>query len=367
MYRIHIDHPGPGEAVRPGQIVHGWTTSPDPSESVQITVNGRKVSSQPVPRPDVEAALPGQNGKGFQFLFEPDSDTREHHIHFRIGDAERGIDFSLDMGDPRFAAGGSRSAQDPMVLELHLPAFVTSRPCHQNAVDLFKERGWVCRLPVEGIRSGDTRPFDCDRRPQMVVDVCGRIDGFKILELGPLEGGHTYQLERLGAGSILGIEASPEFYLKSLITKEILGLKARFLLGDFNLYLEETEERYDLVFASGVLYHMKDPIHTLSLISRVAPRVFIWSHYVPKSTVPAAPPIERHGFRCHYFEVFYPGYQHTGRRWSGVMPSCNRLYLNDITAALEFFGFDRVTTVEDDVGHVNGPAVSLVAEKTGRA
>ena len=59
----------------------------------------------------------------------------------------------------------------------------------------------------------------------MAVDVCGSIEGFRILELGPLESGHTYQLERLGAGSILCIEASPEFYLKSLIIKEILGLK----------------------------------------------------------------------------------------------------------------------------------------------
>jgi hypothetical protein len=110
---------------------------------------------------------------------------------------------------------------------------------------------------------------------------------------------------------------------------------------------------------------MIDPINTIYLISMVAPRVFVWSHYVPASSVPVKPPVERHGFRCHYFEVIYPGHSHTGRRLSGVMPSCNRLYLNDITAALKFFGFDKVTIVEDDVNHVNGPAVSLVAEKTG--
>jgi Protein of unknown function (DUF1698) len=365
VYKIHIDHPGPGQAVRPGQVVDGWTTSPDPSESVAITVNGRPVGAQSVPRPDVEAAIPGRNGKGFLFSFEPDPNTNDYSIHFQIGDAECVIAFSLDADVPDRAAEAIRHDPDSMISELHLPAFITSRPCHQNAIDLFKQRGWVCRLPVDGLRSGDTRPFDHDRRPRIVVDVCGSIEGFRILELGPLESGHTYQLERLGAGSILAIEASPEFYLKSLITKEILGLRARYLLGDFNLHLEETEERYDLVFASGVLYHMKDPIDTLYLISKVAPRVFIWSHYIPESTAPSAPPVERHGFRCHYFEVFYPGYQHTGRRWSGVLPSCNRLYLKDITAALEFFGFDRVTIAEDDVHHANGPAVSLVAEKTG--
>ena len=47
------------------------------------------------------------------------------------------------------------------------------------------------------------------------------------------------------------------------------------------------------------------------------------------------------------------------------MPSCNRLYQKDIIAALKYFGFDRVTITEDAVGHMNGPAVSLVAEMAG--
>jgi hypothetical protein len=366
MYEIHIDHPGPGEAVRPGQVFEGWTTSPDPSESVAITVNGRPVGSQSTPRPDVEATLPGRYVKGFLFSFEPDSNATDYHINFAIGDAERAIAFSLGADSPSVADETVQHDQDPPISEFHLPRFVTSSPCHQNAIDLFKENGWVCRLPVEGIQSGDTPLFDAiDRRPQMVVDICGNIERFKILELGPLESGHTFQLERLGARSILGIEASPEFYLKSLVTKEILGLKAHYLLGDFNRYLEETEERYDLVFASGVLYHMVDPINTLYLISRVTPRVFIWSHYIPESVTPEGPPVERHGFSCHYFEVFYRTEDSPGRRLSGVQTSCNRLYQKDIVAALQHFGFDKVTITDDAVGHVNGPAVSLVAEKSG--
>jgi hypothetical protein len=364
VYKIHIDHPGPGEAVRPGHVFEGWTTSPDASDSVAITINGRPVASQPIPRPDVEAILPGRNGKGFIFSLDGSSDVGDYNINFAIGDVECELSFSLGVHDPSAREPALRHDRDPKISELHLPRFVTSRPCHQNAIDLFKKNGWVCRLPVDGIESGETPLFDVDRRPQMVVDVCGSIAGFKILELGPLESGHTYQLERLGAGSILGIEASPEFYLKSLITKEVFGLKAHYLLGDFNRYLEETEERYDLVFASGVLYHMLEPIITLYLISRITPRVFIWSHYIPESTRPELPPVERYGFSCHYFEVFYLGEDQPGRRLSGVMPSCNRLYQKDIIAALNHFGFDRVTITQDAVGHMNGPAVSLVAEKT---
>jgi hypothetical protein len=365
VYKIHIDHPGPGVAVRPGQVIAGWTISPDASESVAIRVNGRPVGCQSIPRPDVEAVLPGRNGKGFQFSVEPELETNDYNIVFRIGDAKCAIASSLSVDGLDVTVETIPHDRNPMISELHVPVFVTSRPSHQNAIDLFKERGWICGLPVEGIQSGDLRLFDQDRRPQMAVDVFGSIEGFKILELGPCESAHTYQLERLGAGSMLCIEASPEFYLKSLITKEILGLKAHYLLGDFNRYLEETDERYDFIFASGVLYHMTDPINTLYLISIVTPRVFIWSHYIHESWAPQAPPVERHGFRCHYFEVFYPGYDNLGRRCSGVMPSCNRLYQKDIVGALEYFGFDKVTIAEDNTNHPNGPAVALVAEKTG--
>ena len=129
MYKIHIDHPGPGEAVRPGHVFTGWTTSPDPSESVAITVNGRPVASQSIPRPDVEAALPGRNAKGFTFSFEPDPDINTYIILFRIGDVECAIAFSLGVDDPSIAAETIRRDRDPMIAELHVPVFVTSRPC----------------------------------------------------------------------------------------------------------------------------------------------------------------------------------------------------------------------------------------------
>lgn len=248
-------------------------------------------------------------------------------------------------------------------MELSLPQFITSRPTHQNAVDIFEGK-WVCHLPVEGLKSGGMGLFSPeDRRPQMVVDVCGDISGFKVLELGPLEGAHSYQLERLGAGSILGIDASPEFYLKCLITKEILGLKAKYLLGDFNRYLEATDQTYDLVFCAGVLYHMIDPIHTLHLISMVTPRVFVWTHYIGVDTPMEAKTVERHGYSCNHYEVFYDVASHS-RGWSGVRPSANRLLQKDIIGALKHFGYDRVTVTEDNPDHPGGPAISLVAERT---
>ena len=95
----------------------------------------------------------------------------------------------------------------------------------------------------------------------------GDYKGISVLELGPLEGGHAYMLEKAGVGSVLSIEANTRAFLKCLISKEIFGLnKCHFLLGDFTEYLNKLDEhiRFDLVFASGVLYHqcrqLKQPI-----------------------------------------------------------------------------------------------------------
>ena len=115
---------------------------------------------------------------------------------------------------------------------------------------------------VPGVVSGPARHFGADPRPGFAFAHIKQetiLRGARILELGPLEGGHTYQFERLGAAELIAIEANVEAYLKCLIVKELVGLRrSRFLLGDFIEYLKLDTTRYDLVFCCGVLYHMRD-------------------------------------------------------------------------------------------------------------
>ena len=244
----------------------------------------------------------------------------------------------------------------------YFPQFIDLPPSQQNAANLFD---WVCQVPVDGLTTGGMKLFEPeDRRPQMVIDVFGDITGFDVLELGPLEAAHSYQLERFGVDSILGIEASPEFYLKCLIVKEILGLKTNFLLGDFNLHLEETDKIYDLIFAAGVLYHMLDPLHTLYLISRHSPRAFFWTHYInEEDTEWRARAVNVHGYNCDYYEIFYDTKAHS-RGWAGVNPSACRMKQKDILGALEFFGYDSIRVMEDTPDHPGGPAFSFVCHNT---
>ena len=117
----------------------------------------------------------------------------------------------------------------------------------------------------------DPRELDANRLNMPIIRFLnkqfGGFKGKKILELGPFEGFHTHDLDKLGAAEILAIEGNPRNFLKCLIVKNHYQLNsARYLLGDFTEYLLKTEERYDFILAAGVLYHSAQPMVLLDQI-----------------------------------------------------------------------------------------------------
>lgn len=125
--------------------------------------------------------------------------------------------------------------------------YIKSIPSHQNAIDIFKGE-WSSRLPDPYVNlSAGSLPLFEDAR---IIWADEKLGGFKdktVLELGPLEGGHTFMLERLGASSIISIESNKRAFLKCLIVKNILQLKrTQFLLGDFMTYLHKNQDKFDI-------------------------------------------------------------------------------------------------------------------------
>jgi hypothetical protein len=76
----------------------------------------------------------------------------------------------------------------------------------------------------------------------------GSLYGTNTLKLGPLEGAHTYQLAELGAGDCLK-------------------------------FLEESHDHFDMIFCSGILYHMENAFELIKAISRHTSRVFLCTRY----------------------------------------------------------------------------------------
>ena len=273
---------------------------------------------------------------------------------------------------PRPAPAGGGPSPERIAGPLPASAkFETRAPDVANAIDIFAGHWAVDLSAINPAWRGGSISLAGDNRVALAARAlgqAGRLDGMRVLELGPLEAIHTHQLGELGA-EIVSIEANLEAYLKCLIMKEALGIKAQFLLGDFAQYLAQTDDRFDLVFCSGVLYHMPDPLALLHDMARVSDRCFIWTHYYDPQNCPGGPrervAATRDGFACSYFRLDYPD-RDRPTFWGGNRPSSSWMPRSDILGALAHLGFDRLEILAEEPHHPNGACFSVAAERTGK-
>jgi hypothetical protein len=250
--------------------------------------------------------------------------------------------------------------------------YVTSAPSFQNALDIFKGEWWSqLPQPYSHLRAGSIRVFE-DPRVHWALSEFRTVNGQTVLELGPLEAAHTYMLERAGFSSILSIEANPHAYLKCLVVKEILELtRTHFLCGDFMEYLRNSPPCADVVFASGVLYHMSNPAELIALASKIADRLFLWTHYYDAAIISRNRELARRlsqghqseyaGFQHHLFRYDYGGSFRLARFCGGTRPYAHWMLREEIIACLKHFGFGEIRTSFEEPDHPNGPAFALLA------
>lgn len=272
--------------------------------------------------------------------------------------------------EPATAQAGDR-AQD---------TFCREPPTPEAAVDLFSGE-WSSRLPppYEDLTGASAELFS-DKRIWWADEVFGGVRGMRVLELGPLEGGHTYMLDRLGATQVTAIEANRRAFLRCLVVKELLGMpSSRFLLGDFMPYLRtaaDRQERWDLCLAVGVLYHQRAPVSLLELATSVSDRILLWTHYYDEEILAAR---SDHAARFSgSFAQTTAGFPHTLHRhvyraaleWRGFCGGSATwaawMEREELLSALSHFGFTVLGIEFDHSDHPNGPALCIAAERTAR-
>ncbi len=247
-------------------------------------------------------------------------------------------------------------------------------PSTQATVDLFAGE-WASRLPaaMDGVGAGVVPLFE-DDRIAWAIGALGGVEDESVLELGPLEGGHTFMLQQAGARSVVAVESNGRAYLKCVVVKELLGLdRAHFLLGDATAYLGSTEEPFDVCLASGILYHMADPVALIAAISARVDKLIMWTHYFDPEVARINTQMRRHmkGSR----QATHDGFSHelhehrygTSLRFAGfaggTQPFANWLSRDDLMACLEHYGWGEVQIAFEQRDHPHGPCLALVARK----
>jgi hypothetical protein len=253
-----------------------------------------------------------------------------------------------------------------------LDAYATSAPSPQLAVDIFKGE-WSSAFPeFVGVEAGSA-PLFADSRIEWLMEQFDARDKC-VLELGPLEGAHTWMLERRGA-RVVAVEGNSRAFLKCLITKSVLEMtNATFLHGDFVAHLEQEDTRYDLVLASGVLYHMQDPLRLLDLMAGLTDELALWTHYFDRDRLTAA------GFARQFADAATPVTTRFGStyllhprqylealQWGGFCGGpaevANWLERDDLLDYLRALGYTDVTIGFDEPDSQNGPSILLLARR----
>ncbi len=248
--------------------------------------------------------------------------------------------------------------------------FVDWRPDVKNGARLF-EGEWSSAVP--GLPTGKTALFE-DARLDWFEERLGGFAGHNVLELGPLEGGHTYMMTRRGA-TVLAIESNTRAWLRCLVVKEAVGMPgSTFLLGDFNSYLEDAPQ-FTFTLASGVLYHQTDPVGFLEKLTKTAPCIAIWTHYFdadllrssnqPSDKFSVTPRLitSKRGRDIQLFDQRYLEALGWKGFCGGSAPGSSWLCREDIIAMLGDEGFSCEIGF-DHPDHPNGPAFCVFARKT---
>jgi hypothetical protein len=135
--------------------------------------------------------------------------------------------------------------------------------------------------------------------------------------------------------------------------------------------LANDHTRFDVAWASGVLYHMVDPVGFLKLVSAKVNELFLWTHYVPDDGYPAdaawAAVItaveEQHeaGRRIPLYRRGYGATQPGAAFCGGIEKTPAWLRRSDIIALLHAFGFSELRVGHEEPTHPNGPCFAVVA------
>ena len=250
---------------------------------------------------------------------------------------------------------------------------VDTIPNNQHIVDIFSG-DWSVAMPDEAhcvSTPGHSKLFD-DPRIHWAHEVLGGVQGANVLELGPLEGHHSYMLLKAGAHSVTAIESNSRAFLKCLCVKEICNLKnVKFMLGDCVEYLKANTVRYDVVFANGILYHMHNPMELLELLGQTTDKIVMWTHYYDANHIGSNPRLARNfdlPQTLQYKNFAYEAArQHYNRsvKWTGfcggLLPTSTWLTRESILGYLGGMGFNDIKISFESADHPNGPSFNLCA------
>ena len=216
----------------------------------------------------------------------------------------------------------------------------------------FRRRPWVSRFAIGGREYGGQ--YDPSRDPRVTHFRTHFPAARRVLELGSLEGAHSFTLRALpGVASVVGIEGRAANIEKARFVQRKLGVAGvEFVhanLEDFDL---SSLGAFDAVFCAGLLYHLPRPWELLRRLRPACGSLLLATHYAWVTKADA----EGGGYRGMMYREFGLAEPLSGLSEQSFWPTREALL-----AMLRDAGYGRVQVCDDHTAHPHGPLMTLAA------
>jgi tRNA (mo5U34)-methyltransferase len=102
------------------------------------------------------------------------------------------------------------------------------------------------------------------------------LSGWTALDIGCNGGFYTLELARRDA-RVTAVDYDPHYLAQARWAAELMGLTGRIELREEQVYgLGRSEERFDLVWFMGVIYHLRYPLLALDMAARCTRRLLVF-------------------------------------------------------------------------------------------
>jgi Protein of unknown function (DUF1698) len=375
---LTVDHPTADQQFAGWIDVRGWAVVPSGAPcAVRISVDDQaiRVIKPDTPRADVVAAYPAMAGTdrcGFETRLTRDELPDRDPLTLTFELLVDGWTGRAQQRAVRTVPVQRHGSALPLGEGGKIDHYVTGAPDPRYLVDIFAGE-WSSRLPppFDALPAGPLPVFE-DPRVAWAIAALGGVEGRQVLEVGPLEGAHTWMLERAGAARVVAVEANARALLRCLIVKELVGLpRTTFLLGDALAYLDASPPPFDAALAVGVLYHMTRPGAFLRALAAAAPRIFVWTAYYDPlhppngsaGTVTEVSPSDDGGFPHTLYRVDYA--REAGGRvfCGGTSAHANWMTRDDILGCVRHAGLTGIEIAFDEPQNAYGASFGFVARR----
>jgi tRNA (mo5U34)-methyltransferase len=154
------------------------------------------------------------------------------------------------------------------------------QPSRTLAAEVAELGPWFHNLHLPGdVQTAPGHPlgdFPANKWKRIAPVIPADLTGWRVLDVGCNAGFYSIELARRGA-RVTGIDHDPHYLRQAAWARDRLGLHDVIELRLQPIYeVARQDERYDLVWFMGVLYHLRHPLLALDILARCTRRLMMF-------------------------------------------------------------------------------------------